>query len=71
MHPSASFADSKGDVRSTSDCHVDASTVDRGIFITDVMIDWMPLLFETVSGVKVVFCDWSWSFNIFNMLIME
>ena len=65
MHPSASFADSKSDGRSTSDCHVDASTVDRGILVTDVVIDWMPLLFETVSDVKIVFCDRSWSFNIF------
>ena len=65
MHSSASFFDSEGGVRSASDCRVDASTINRSILITDVVIEWMPLLLETVSDVEIVFCDRSWSFNIF------
>ena len=65
MHSSAGFADSESDVRSASDCHVDASTVKRSILITDIVIDWMPLLFEIIRDVKIVLCDRSCSFNIF------
>ena len=65
MHLSASFADGENNVRYASDCHVNTSTINRRILITNVVIDWMSLLLETVSDVKIVFCDRSWSFNIF------
>ena len=71
MHTSASFANGESNLRSDCDCHVNASTINRRILITDIVIDWVPLLLETVSDVKIVLCDRSRSLNIFNMTRME
>ena len=57
MHPSAGFANAESNVRSASDCHVNISTIDRCILITDVVINGMPLFLETVSDVKIVLRD--------------
>ena len=54
MRPSAGFANAESNARSASDCHINTSTIDRRILITDVVINGMPLFLETVSDVKVV-----------------
>ena len=68
MHSPTSFANGKGDVRTTGDRHVDNSTINGCVLLANVMIDWSPLLLCDVRHIKVVLCDRSICLNVFEYI---